>query len=599
MFRGEGVPLAAPSVPDRRRSDPNNEAQYRSAVERDLERLSRKITSFHDLLRKDEVYNVKAYGAVGDGTTDDTEAIQAALDDMPSVSDVGAGDHVGTLFFPVGDYLISSPLLFESGHRIVGASKAGSRILVDGSISAFTGRDAGSSPIYHVVFRDLTINQKATRPAGSVGLDLEGVSFYTVERVRLRKHETGVLCFNTGETLGAGFYNRIVDIEAASNTIGIHLHTEANSHKIIGGRINGNTTGLKLEQVNDVYVSTSLESNNRAIYVLDGSRENSIIQSRFEGNTEGVVCDSGTFNNFALFCHWSNTSDDFTDLDGRNHRIGDHGAMGPGFGYPAYNLIPNGEILRDSDGDGLADGLNISLGATPPGHTASLDSSKKVSGSFSQKYHIDGGTTSTRSLWWTASLTPGIEHSIVFRFSTDYDENPFEVRGGTSAGTGAGSADYFGGFNLPSWGSDFYEVAYTFTPTQEEAFFTIVIDSDLAEAADPANIWIDSVRCSEGAFPGKPGARQRVLIPVGKTTDRPSTPENGDQYYDTDLDLHLTYDGSAWVNSFGASPLARQSYSPSNVTTDRAYDADSTTVSELADVLGTLISDLQDQGVIS
>lgn len=39
-------------------------------------------------------------------------------------------------------------------------------------------------------------------------------------------------------------------------------------------------------------------------------------------------------------------------------------------------------------------------------------------------------------------------------------------------------------------------------------------------------------------------------------------------------------------------------YTPSNVTTDRSYDADSTTTDELADVLGTLIADLQAAGII-
>ena len=39
-------------------------------------------------------------------------------------------------------------------------------------------------------------------------------------------------------------------------------------------------------------------------------------------------------------------------------------------------------------------------------------------------------------------------------------------------------------------------------------------------------------------------------------------------------------------------------YAPSNVTMDRAYDANSTTTDELADVLGTLIADLQSLGLI-
>jgi hypothetical protein len=39
-------------------------------------------------------------------------------------------------------------------------------------------------------------------------------------------------------------------------------------------------------------------------------------------------------------------------------------------------------------------------------------------------------------------------------------------------------------------------------------------------------------------------------------------------------------------------------YSVSNVTTTRTYDAASTDADELADVLGTLIADLQSKGVI-
>lgn len=39
-------------------------------------------------------------------------------------------------------------------------------------------------------------------------------------------------------------------------------------------------------------------------------------------------------------------------------------------------------------------------------------------------------------------------------------------------------------------------------------------------------------------------------------------------------------------------------YVPSNVTTDRTFDADSTTLSEVADILGTLIEDLQKKGIL-
>lgn len=41
-----------------------------------------------------------------------------------------------------------------------------------------------------------------------------------------------------------------------------------------------------------------------------------------------------------------------------------------------------------------------------------------------------------------------------------------------------------------------------------------------------------------------------------------------------------------------------QAYTPTNVTTDRAFDADTVLIAELADVVGTLIADLQSDGVI-
>jgi hypothetical protein len=58
--------------------------------------------------------------------------------------------------------------------------------------------------------------------------------------------------------------------------------------------------------------------------------------------------------------------------------------------------------------------------------------------------------------------------------------------------------------------------------------------------------------------------------------------------------------GTPQLSFFGVATVARPAaYSPSNVTPDRVYDADSTTLDEVADVLGTLISDLQGLGLVS
>lgn len=50
---------------------------------------------------------------------------------------------------------------------------------------------------------------------------------------------------------------------------------------------------------------------------------------------------------------------------------------------------------------------------------------------------------------------------------------------------------------------------------------------------------------------------------------------------------------------FNATPVVQPAaYTPSNVTTDRTFDANATTLDEVADVLGTLIADLKSLGLV-
>lgn len=53
------------------------------------------------------------------------------------------------------------------------------------------------------------------------------------------------------------------------------------------------------------------------------------------------------------------------------------------------------------------------------------------------------------------------------------------------------------------------------------------------------------------------------------------------------------------IGFFNKTPVVQPSaYTPTNVTTDRSYDANATTIDELADVVGTIIADLQSLGLV-
>ncbi|WP_246560513.1 glycoside hydrolase family 55 protein [Kitasatospora kifunensis] len=73
--------------------------------------------------------NVKTYGATGNGTTDDTAALQAALSAAP------AG---GTVYLPPGTYLVSSPLTVN-GLTVYGANATSTAIRI---AAGFSGSEA-------------------------------------------------------------------------------------------------------------------------------------------------------------------------------------------------------------------------------------------------------------------------------------------------------------------------------------------------------------------------------------------------------------------------------------------------------------------------
>lgn len=62
--------------------------------------------------------------------------------------------------------------------------------------------------------------------------------------------------------------------------------------------------------------------------------------------------------------------------------------------------------------------------------------------------------------------------------------------------------------------------------------------------------------------------------------------------------IELVCDGTNW-QEIGRSMEPSSAYTVTNVTTDRTYNANSYTMDELADVLGTLIADLQTRGLLS
>jgi len=83
-----------------------------------------------------QVHNVKAYGAIGNGVTDDTAAIQTVLD---LIDDAGTG----TIYFPRGNYLVNTTVVVNTSGVIKSINMLGDGPTTTGSIIRWTGSTSG------------------------------------------------------------------------------------------------------------------------------------------------------------------------------------------------------------------------------------------------------------------------------------------------------------------------------------------------------------------------------------------------------------------------------------------------------------------------
>jgi len=185
------------------------------------------------------IFNVRDFGAKGDGTTDDTAAIQAAID----AAEANGG---GIVYFPATAnwYLISSTLtLTAGGIRLMGGASStyamslGSRIgLASGSFSGteamlqinIPNNDPGGVTIEHLFFRGYYNNQSTT---SARIIDVTSGKDITIWRCRFYQAPGYAIYVRTGAV--NILYNWI---HKTKNTA-IYLDVDGHDAMIIGNQI--------------------------------------------------------------------------------------------------------------------------------------------------------------------------------------------------------------------------------------------------------------------------------------------------------------------------------------------------------------------------
>jgi hypothetical protein len=181
-------------------------------------------------------FNVKAYGAVGDGTTDDTAAIQAAVD-----AAVAAGG--GTVWFPKPSvyYRATTGNIVIGGNRIKFEGDRGARVVCDGVGADLFVLGTASVARSELIFRHLYLT--TTPSAGHIFNVPKGISHVTIDHCTLEIQGTAksvLYMHSAGDMINVQLlYNNVLTMAASTVPAWIDVVCSsggANGNTVQGGR---------------------------------------------------------------------------------------------------------------------------------------------------------------------------------------------------------------------------------------------------------------------------------------------------------------------------------------------------------------------------
>jgi hypothetical protein len=231
--------------------------------------------------RLGEIKNVKDYGAVGDGVTNDTAALQAALDAAYSPSGHGANFWLNkAVFVPAGRYKITAPLKIVNtwGAHVFGDGMFSTNILNmnNNNPSVFVTNGVGYSTFEHM---------RLVPAPGGIGFDYNwdntGLSGQ-MNTFRKIAFEGGKYCCRVGA--GGFMCDTSTWIDCAflgAVTAGLLIaNLNSIAHKIIGGNFQGNRIGIYVPAggVNSI-VGTGFQTSTDWDIQLDGGAQDTYLIS--------------------------------------------------------------------------------------------------------------------------------------------------------------------------------------------------------------------------------------------------------------------------------------------------------------------------------
>lgn len=226
------------------------------------------------------------WGAVGDGSNDDTTAIQAAI--------TAAESFKGIVFIPAGEYKITTALDIDNTMSIIGTGKEATTIVAYGGIDGITitPSSAGNADFVRLAYFRIKADTDITGIGISLATGCRGV---VIEEIWVGSEFNDLnKSFETGiQITSNSYYNRVLGCYIRNCTNGIKINVAANSN-FVGGmtRIINADYGIKDESsTGNHYVTVDIETvgiaNAVGIY-LDNSDSAMIANCYFELHGSGT-----------------------------------------------------------------------------------------------------------------------------------------------------------------------------------------------------------------------------------------------------------------------------------------------------------------------
>jgi len=320
--------------------------------------------------------NVKDFGAKGDGITDDTAAIQAAINNGHRI------------YFPHGNYIISQPLTFaKSGVKLFGESEYTTTIIPSSDFSgdALISAGDGSISYYGIDIFYLGFN-------GNGVSDIKGIKFNRCNQVCKIWHcyfeDLDTAIYFTNLSLG----NRIYGNKFFNNTTDVWLEGSAGNSTLIDGNNEFKGRVFLDDAMTDIKIVNNTFDANGYIYTAgqSGPRGVKIINNRFELTIDrpmlefGIIRGCQIANNMFQGNGIVTTAIEFKSSITENTTIQQNYFEGI-----TTNLVLNSGnnpvflINNGSDGSGVYNGKVIELGNQNgtfniPDNTITYGSSQKI-----------------------------------------------------------------------------------------------------------------------------------------------------------------------------------------------------------------------------